>query len=250
MNILIIGYGVVGHNMQKVFPMADIHDPSKGKLRDPNKKYDVAFVCVPTPMNKDGSCNFQIVEQVLIEHGNVDVFCLRSTVPPGTTDYFIRELNERVVFCPEYYGETIHANGVYYDFIILGGLPQARTKVAEAFKKVMHSNTKIIMSSALDAEMAKYMENAALAMRVTFCNEIYRICKRVGADYNIVRELWLMDPRMNRSHTFVYEDQPFYETICLDKDVPALVAFAENAGYDPMLIKQIIASNERFKQTR
>ncbi len=96
------------------------------------------------------------------------------------------------------------------------------------------------------AELCKYMENAFLAMKVTFCNEFYEIATRLGVDYDELRELWLLDPRIGKSHTFVFPDKRGYGGRCLPKDMRAIEAVARDAGYDATLLREVTASNERF----
>ena len=68
-----------------------------------------------------------------------------------------------------------------------------------------------------------YMENCYLATKVVFCNEFYDFAKKVGVDYNKLRETWLLDPRIGRSHTFVYDDNRGFGGSCLPKDTSAFV---------------------------
>jgi UDP-glucose 6-dehydrogenase len=69
--------------------------------------------------------------------------------------------------------------------------------------------------------MIKYMENCYLATKVVFCNSFAAACKKAGVEYDDVREGWLMDERVEPSHTIVYEDHPYYDSHCLNKDIPA-----------------------------
>lgn len=246
MKILIIGYGVVGKNMHKIFPNADIYDPFQPEYskRREDVHYDIGFVCVPTDMLEDGSCDTSIVCRSIIENQeHTDVICVKSTVPPGTTDRF-----GKCVFSPEYFGGTQHANGADYEFVILGGERKYTSIVALAYKNVMTGNYRIIQTDAKTAELCKYMENSYLAAKVSFCCEFYRISKAFGVDYNELRELFLMDPRVSRSHTFVYEDHPYYDSHCLNKDVPGIINASLEAGYRPDLLIGIRRLNEITKQ--
>ena len=245
MKVLIIGYGVVGKNMHKIFPNADTYDCNNAK-GNTNKdiEYDVAFVCVPTDMKNDGSCDTSIVEQVIKEH-SAKVFCIKSTVIPGTTE----KLNsiKPCIFSPEYFGGTQHANGGEYNFTILGGKMKLCNIVASAYQEIMTGDFEFKFTDSTTAEVCKYMENAFLAMKVSFCNEFGRIAKCFGIEYKELRELFLMDSRVNRSHTFVYEDAPFYDSHCLNKDVPGIIKACEVKGYSADLLKQMHAINSYYK---
>jgi len=184
MNIQIIGYGIVGQNIFKIFKDAWVTDPNLNIVYIKGKpKIDVAFVCVQTPKKGDGSCDISIVRQA-IQENEAEVFCIKSTIPPGTTESLRKETGKNIVFSPEYYGETIHANNVDYNFVIVGGNKELTKKVVEAYKLELHSNVRFYQTDSKTAELCKYMENSFLATKVTFCNEFYRIANQIGVDYN------------------------------------------------------------------
>ena len=87
------------------------------------------------------------------------------------------------------------------------------------------------------------MENSFLALKVTFCNEFYDIAAAHGIDYNELRELWLLDPRIGRSHTFVLPDDRGFGGRCLPKDLSAIIELARRAGVEPMLLEATRAAN-------
>ncbi|HUT43482.1 MAG TPA: hypothetical protein VMW95_04015 [Desulfobacterales bacterium] len=243
MKILIIGNGVVGNNMHKLFPDADIHDPAKNIFAAYNF-YDIGFICVPTEKKEDGTCDISIVQHVITEFSDrCRVLCIRSTVPPGFTETY----KDKCIFQPEYYGGTQHANHNDYDFIILGGSKSLSGLVAEAYKNIYTGSLRILKTDSRTAEVCKYMENSWLALKVTFCNEFYRLAKKLNIDYDELRELWLADPRINRSHTFSYMEHPFYSSHCLNKDIPAIIKAAEFSGIDMQLMKAVMETNENHK---
>jgi len=256
MKILIIGFGVVGRNMRKIFPDAEIWDPDffikmKGlgekifKKGSMDKQYDIAFVCVPTEKKKNDSCDTSIVEEVINAHTeHVHVFCIKSTVPPGTTNCLDKKYY-CVAFSPEYFGATQHANSYSYDFVIIGGKSTPRAWIARAYEEVSSGDLKIYQTDSTTAELVKYMENSWLAMKVSFCNEFARIADKYDVDYRELRELWLADPRINRSHTFVYRDKPYYESHCLSKDIPAIIKAVEEQGYTPGLLRAMEDYNNK-----
>lgn len=114
-------------------------------------------------------------------------------------------------------------------------------------QKFMHADTKFYQTDLKTAELVKYMENSWLATKVTFCNEFYEIAKTLDVDYNELRELWLADKRINRSHTLVYPDKRGFSGKCLPKDISAIVKKLEEIGYEPKFIKKILEENERLK---
>lgn len=220
--VAIIGYGVVGKAMHALFPGALIYNGEKhpvGKLtyKDINKA-DVAFVCVPTPSKKDGSCDSSIVEEV-ISKLDTPLIIIRSTVEPGTKDRLREKYKKHIVFCPEYIGETKDhpmRNGLSRTFLILGGEREDTNKAIEVFQQVYNASIKIRQMSAIEAEMVKYLENRRIAFTVAECNEAYDLCQKLGVNYNNVREaVFQDDPRMSPYWTFVYPKNRGFDTKCL-----------------------------------
>ena len=251
--IAIIGYGIVGKEVGRLFKGALIYDPAFAEVSAPKKNInqaDAAFVCVPTPMAADGSCDTSIVEEV-ISWLETPLIIIRSTISPGTTDRLKKQYpKKRIVFMPEYIGETAAhplADESARTFLIFGGDKEDCARAVEVFQKVYNASVKILCVSAAEAEIIKYMENAAIANMVTLANEFYNICKAFNVPYNMVREGFLMDPRMSRYFTFVYPKARGFGGKCLPKDLSALVKAAGQAGYSPEFIKAILANNDRIK---
>ena len=87
------------------------------------------------------------------------------------------------------------------------------------------------------------MENSYLAMKVSFCSQFYNLCKQYDLSYEELRELFVLDPRVNNSHTFIYEDKPYWDSHCLNKDV-SYIAYQCNAE----LLQDICEFNEKQKR--
>lgn len=246
MKIGIVGYGHVGKAMHALFPGAALYDEPMDKgNRDEINACDIAFVCVPTPARQDGVCDTSIVEEV-IEWLAVKVIVIRSTVPVGFTDSIKADTGKRIVFQPEYYGETVDhpfANLSHRTWLTFGGASEDVQLAIRAYQQVYNAEVRIRQTDAKTAELAKYMENCYLALKVTFCNEFYDIAGAHGIDYNELREVWLEDPRIGRSHTFVYEENRGYGGKCLPKDVNALIANAEEQGVNVELMKAVDRKN-------
>ncbi len=102
MKIGIVGYGHVGQAMHQLFKDAVIFDLHKniGSMADINSCH-TAFICVPTPMNADGSCHTDVVEDV-IKKCECHLLILRSTVPVGFTRKMVEKYQKHIVFQPEY----------------------------------------------------------------------------------------------------------------------------------------------------
>jgi UDPglucose 6-dehydrogenase len=245
MTIKIYGFGWVGKAMKTLFPDAAIHDPSQG-YKDLSK-YDVAFICVPTPL-VDGKLDTSIVEDV-IKNCQEDLIIIRSTVMPGTCDE-LEKLGKNIVFQPEYLGETVNhpmTNQHERPFVIIGGKPENRRKVIELYQTIYNANTTIRQVSLYEAEVIKLSENRAIAYKVAQCQELYDVCEKAGVDYNTIREaVYHDDPRFNLWWTFVLPDKRGFNSKCIPKDVYGWAAWAESVGYNPELTLKLLEVNDRY----
>jgi len=250
MKIGIIGYGHVGKAMHSLFKDAVIYDKhlkigSIDKVNDCN----AAFICVPTPMNVDGSCDTSIVEEVIMAC-KCNVIIIRSTVRIGFTREIVEKTSKHIVFQPEYYGETVahpYSDLKNQSWLSFGGEQKAIDLAIQVYQKVINSNIHIYQAPSDEVEMAKYMENAFLATKVIFCNEMNDICEKMGLNYNIVREIWTADPRIGKSHTFVFKDNKGFGGSCLPKDIASLKKQAEESDVDTTLIDSVIDKNKKYK---
>lgn len=247
----IVGYGVVGQSLHTLFGdnvvTHDVDSTDEERKRIDN--CEVVFVCVPTAANNDGSCDVSIVEDV-VGWIRAPLIVIRSTIPPGTTSRLRCQTGKSVIFQPEYIGETVAHPLVdvsKHSFIILGGDLHDCSKVADLYKQYYHSEVRFHFTDSITAELAKYMENAFYAMKVTFCNEFYGIAKAFGISYDELREVWLADPRINRDHTFVYPDNRGFSGKCLPKDTAAIIHTSRCNNYEPMLLEAIMNINAGYR---
>lgn len=246
-----VGVGVVGGAMQKLCgPDTVLYDTKPGYTQDKSavNDCDVVYINVPTPMRADGSCDTSIVEDV-VSWVKAPLILLRSTVSPGTTDRLREKYNKRVVFQPEYLGETVahvFGNVAERNFIVLGGTTDDVSRAADFYKHYYNAYVEFYFCDAITAEVAKYMENAFYAVKVTFVNEFYDIAKTFGVDFNHLREVWLADPRISRDHTFVYPWSRGFSGKCLPKDCNAIVKAARDKGYEAKLMAATLKINDEF----
>lgn len=264
--VIIFGYGWVGNFIHKFFTEADIFSSEFGLyIQEQDKTFseeqisgfvkengwDLGIICVPIPQLESGKCDISIVEEVISRwHEHVNVFMIKSTVEIGTTNYIKEKYNVRVVFSPEYIGESLNHPLAKPDpsmFLILGGSQDDTALVARYWKRVLHPDAIIRQVPAKTAELCKYMENAFFATKVTFFNEFYDLAEACNINYEELREIFLLDPRINRSHTFVYEENRGFSGKCLPKDLKALIFSAREKGCPVHLIEFIIERNSYFR---
>lgn len=216
---------------------------------------DLAVICVPTPQSEDGSADISAVEEV-VSWIDARWILLKSTVPPGTCNALSQRYSKNVHFSPEYMGEPRNfvapwrtpdpRDAASHDFVIVGG-PQA-TEILSVFSRVMAADARYVACTAVEAELAKYMENCYFAVKVTFCNEFAQIAKRFGVDYLRLRDLWAQDPRVNRDHTMVHPHAPFFDGKCLPKDLAAIIAASMDRNYSPELLIAVQEINDEKRR--
>jgi UDPglucose 6-dehydrogenase len=263
----IIGQGFVGSAVREGMKN---HFDILAFDKDPNKysnvesifhvveSTDLTFLCVPTPMRKNGSCDLSIVRNALNEINDVAkalcaedyIVVIKSTIPPGTTEQLNREYpNLDIVFNPEFLTE---ANAVddykNQNRIIVGGERPGSTKVKAVFAKAF-PKVPIIKTSSSIAEMIKYVTNTFLATKVSFANEMYQICQALNIDYDKVIEYARYDERLGNSHWSVPgPDGDFgFGGHCFPKDIAALEYLAERFGVDTTVITAAIAKNQKVR---
>lgn len=253
MTVAIVGMGYVGTAMRLLFPDAVCIDPPKGTVTDYTAAEGcaLAIVCVPTPMRPDGSCDTAIVESVVPELDS-GLILIRSTVTPGTCDRLAERTGKRIVFSPEYIGESRYWTPPQFPqpkdprshgFMILGGTDVDCADVADLFLPVLGPATRFRFMTRTEAELVKYAENSFFALKVTFANELRRICERAGVCYHRVREGWLDDPRTGPMHTAAFADAPGFSGKCLPKDTAALAAYCRSLGMEPRLLEAVLEVN-------
>lgn len=242
-SVAIVGHGVVGKGMERLLSkrFETITYDVGGDGRAVNE-CDLAIVCVPTPSLPDGSADISMVEEV-VSWIDCPLILIKSTVPPGTTDYLRKKYNKKVLFSPEYMGESSYFTPYWkypdperaetHTFVIVGG--DEASDVLDYFQAVMSVDTRYTACSALEAELTKYMENTFFATKVAFCNEWYDIASSFGVDYKKLRELWLLDSRINPNHTLVFKDKRGFSGKCLPKDLRAILSATSDKLILPLL---------------
>lgn len=214
---------------------------------------DIVFVSVPTPMGKDGRNHLGIVKNVVEQlKNNIDTskthIVIRSTVLPGTSD----ELD--CYFMPEFLTEK------NWDFDFrncknwIFGLKNSDnddfiykiTKIinlAHDAGNIKHNDIHFVRNG--EAEMIKYFRNTFLALKVSFCNEIYDLCVHKNINYDVVQKLAPLDTRIGLSHTQVpgHDGRRGFGGTCFPKDTMALLREFEDSGVESFVLKGAVERN-------
>ena len=262
MNIGIIGQGFVGNAVYQKFKFFfkvytyDLKDElCNSTYIELVKNCKVIFVCIPTPMNKNGSCNIDIVREVLLKLNRETEALIvnKSTVVPGTTAKFNEQFkNLQIVFNPEFLTERNAIEDFNnQDRIILGGPRPATTELKQIYSTVF-PNAYVIKTGSTHAEMIKYFTNCFLANKVSFANEMHELCGALDLDYDKIVEYATLDNRLGNSHWAVPgPDGDFgFGGHCFPKDLSAIINMSNKLGTLNNVLKAIMASNDLIRKNR
>ena len=221
------------------------------------ERSDVVLIAVGTPPNEDGSADLQHVldvARVVGRHMNRSkVVVTKSTVPVGTTERMRAEIAKltktpfHVCANPEFLKEGAAVEDFMKpDRVIVGVDGREGTEVlAELYAPFVRTGNPIIFMDIASAEMTKYAANAMLATRISFMNQISRLCDAVGADVTLVRKGIGTDRRIGPAFLF---PGPGYGGSCFPKDVKALMRTGQERGVPLDILQAVEAANERQKR--
>ena len=256
----IIGQGFVGNAVYQKFKnhfsvdTFDI-DPSKSKTSyEKVIQNKIIFVCLPTPMNTDGSCNTSIVECEIDKLDKLGDYTIvvKSTIIPGTTKAWNKKYNSDIVFNPEFLTEK---NAVK-DFenqkhIVLGGPGKATDKIKNIFE-VVFKKAKISCIDETEAELLKYYLNTFLAVKVSFANEMYQLSKKLEVNYDNLLSMVLEDERIGKTHLNVpgHDGDYGYGGHCFPKDTRALIKLTDKSVTVNNILKATEATNLEVRKNK
>ena len=259
----IIGQGFVGNAVAQKFQQYyqlltyDLDKKKANATEEEVLNCNIVFLCLPTPMLPDGKCDTSIVSGVLekiVKLKQPKIVVIKSTVPPLTVESFnkVTPENIQIVFNPEFLTER-NAVEDYNNQkrIILGGPRPATTTLKRIFSKVF-PKADIIKTDSTHAEMVKYLTNTFLSTKVSFANEIYQLCEKVGIDYDKVVEYATYDERLGKSHWMVpgHDGDFGYGGHCFPKDLAALIHLAQRFGTTTNVLEATRLTNDTVRRNR
>lgn len=157
---------------------------------------EVVLICVPTPLDDDGTPDIRHIEaaaKVISQHlrpGSLVV--LESTTYPGTTEDIVRPILESgsgltagTDFCLSYSPERIDPGNAEWGLRntpkVVGGLTPACTERAVRFYTQI-VDTVVPTVGLREAEFAKLLENTYRHVNIALINEMAVFCHELGID--------------------------------------------------------------------
>ncbi len=228
------------------------------------RETELSFICVGTPSRPNGSQDLSAVVRVSEQLGQAlrskheyHLFVMRSTVTPGTVEETIRPVLESqsgkshgtdfdLCFMPEFLREGSSIRD--YDnppFTIVGSTSErAGRTLRELFS---HLKCEFHVTTIRSAEMLKYASNVFHATKITFANEMGRLCQAYGVDSHEMMDLFCRDMRLNISPAYLKPGFAFGGS-CLPKDLRALLYMAKTRDVELPMLGAVGVSNTAHVQ--
>ncbi|MDJ0274355.1 MAG: UDP-glucose/GDP-mannose dehydrogenase family protein [Nitrososphaerota archaeon] len=225
---------------------------------------DVTFITVGTPSLPDGGIDLRYVVEASTSIGRAlrskegkHLVVVKSTVLPGTTERVVaptvadssgKQLGSSLLVSvnPEFLREGSAVRDMLRpDRVVVGDVGDGSSRiVVELYREFYRRRMpRVLVTSAVNAEMIKYASNVFLAAKVSLINEVARICEKLpGADVTVVAEGVGLDVRIGPH--FLRAGIGFGGS-CFPKDVRALMSQARELGIEPVMLRSVLEVNER-----
>ncbi|HVO95981.1 MAG TPA: UDP-glucose/GDP-mannose dehydrogenase family protein [Terriglobales bacterium] len=215
----------------------------------------IVFIAVGTPQGPTGHANLEYVKAtakgIAKAMDDFRVIVMKSTVPVGTADQLKQWIGEetRVPFAVVSNPEFLKEGAAVEDFmkpdrVVLGGdNAEALAAVKELYEPFVRTGNPILTMDSRSAEMSKYASNAMLATKISFINEVARLCEEMKANVGEVRRAISLDRRIGPHFIFPGVG---YGGSCFPKDIRAMISMGGN-NPEMLLLKAVEEVNERQK---
>lgn len=221
---------------------------------------EVIFLAVGTPQGDDNKADLTYIKQAAADIGkymkDYKVIVDKSTVPVGTTDLVKKIIKENqtkkiefdVVSNPEFLREGSAINDfMKADRVVVGcETEKAKTKMEKLYRTFTRSFRPMVFVDPKSAEMIKYAANSMLATRISFMNEVARLCEKVGADVKKVSAGMGFDHRIG---PYFLQAGIGYGGSCFPKDVRAFIEMGKENGVNFKILNAVEEVNEEQKKS-
>ncbi len=255
----VIGHGYVGESQSFAFsPSFDVRVYDKDSLKSTHSLNEVLdsdfiFVCVPTPMKKDGSQDLSFVESFFKTAKDGPIYIIKSTIIPGTTNLLNEKFkNLKIIFSPEFLTErTAKLDILTQTRIIIGGDKDLTSEVRKIYD-IRFKNKTVIETDSLTAEYIKYMNNTFFASKVSIMNEFYRLANHLGVDWEVALYGFVSDQRIGDSHLNVPgpDGKLGFGGTCFPKDINAFISFAKKNNVNMNVLEAAWKTNLEVRPER
>lgn len=226
-------------------------------LEDAVKNAQVVFLALPTPPGEGGAADLKFVLGVAEHLGKIikdyKVIVNKSTVPVGTAEKVEAAIRSNfcgefdVVSNPEFLREGVAVDDFMKpDRVVIGAKSErAFDLMDELYAPYVRQGNPLMHMDTCSAELTKYAANSFLATKISFMNEIARLCELLGADVDMVRKGVGSDDRIGKRFLFPGIG---YGGSCFPKDVQALIHSSAEVNYDFKILKAVEDVNNDQKK--
>jgi UDPglucose 6-dehydrogenase len=213
------------------------------------------FIAVGTPPKSDGSADLTFIREVassIAQHLNdYKIIVTKSTVPIGTGQMIEKMVREgagpkarfAVVSNPEFLREgSAIEDFMHPDRVVIGtNDPRAAELMQDVYSPLHAADVPFIVTGVETAELIKYASNGFLATKISFINEVARICEAWGANVEVVAKGMGLDSRIGPKFLSA---GPGFGGSCFPKDTRAVAQIAREAGLQFRIIEAVLEVNE------
>lgn len=263
-SIGVCGVGIVGSAVADFFSSKKYevvrYDKYKKAYSDTLTKLlntDMTYLCLPTLFcSKKKEYDKTAIHQIcsfLDKNKYKGLVIVKSTVEPLTCDNLCKKYKLKIVHNPEFLSaKTAKKDFINQRHIVVGLTDTIEEKDSALFKSLLHTcwpNVNISFCKSKESEMMKISCNSFYAIKVQAFNELYFICSKIGAKYDIVREMMLTNGWINPMHTKVpgTDGQISYGGMCFPKDTNALYRFMERKSSPHLVLKAAVEERNEMR---
>jgi UDPglucose 6-dehydrogenase len=214
---------------------------------------EIIILAVGTPSLPDGSSNLsylhKAIADVMEKLTSYKIIVIKSTVPPGTNGAILASLKERgyesalfdLVSNPEFLREGSALYDMKHPDRIVYGLEHENKELLLKMNDLYRGiKAPVIVTNYAGAELIKYASNAFLAAKISFINEMARICEFYDADITHVAKGIGADSRIG--HAFLQAGIG-YGGSCFPKDLKSLSFSAKEKGLNSLILDAVQSIN-------
>jgi UDPglucose 6-dehydrogenase len=216
------------------------------------KTCHILFITVGTPARTDGSTDLRYIREVSQSIGchqnSAKIVVMKSTAPIGTSEKVQEWITQQqafplpvtVVCNPEFLreGTALH-DALHPDRIVIGAEnPEAAQTIKDLYDAI---NSPKLVTNLRTAELIKYASNAFLALKVSYINEIARLCDSFGVDVEDVADGIGLDQRIGRSFL---QAGIGWGGSCFPKDITSLMKMFARKKIQASIVPAIQRVNE------
>ena len=261
----IVGLGFVGSSIYKSLDLKGCQ--VKGYDKDETKSFNkfsellncnILFLCLPTIYNEqlkqyDKSCINETCT-ILEENKYLGIVIIKSTVEPKTTENFCKKFKTlRFIHNPEF----LTAATAFYDFhnqshIVIGKSINSTNEdisYIKTFYDRYYIGTEISICNSNESECMKSFVNCFYSVKIQFFNELYLLCKKIDADYLIIKKLMLKNGWINHMHTQVpgTDGKLSYGGYCFPKDTNALLEYMKMNNTPHEVLEATVSERNKMR---